>query len=71
MNMREVIGDIENRNNRTLAAIERWLAVDSERMVTLHEAPDANERNVPREWHKPTLVDALAHAAAYCTEEAP
>ena len=82
MNIGQVIGDIENRNNRMLAAIERWLAAEENRrmvisfevdgwLLQLFHAGAARDRVIARDWHKPTLVDALAHAASYCQLEAP
>ncbi len=84
MNLRDVAKDIENQNNRTLAAIERWLAADETRIMTVAFDTSVGGRggwqvrlsvrvdcDSLREWHKPTMVDALAHAASYCQVEAP
>lgn len=86
MNLQQVIADIENRNNRTLAAIERWVAsaVDSgteRKMTVTYEWSEsftaflwvvqlAEDGQSTRTWWKPTLLDALAHAASYCQEQA-
>lgn len=73
MNLQQVIADIENRSNRTLAAIERWVATEGRTLAISFEPGGwvvrLFEADAPvRQWQKPTLMDGLAHAAAYCQQ---
>ncbi len=50
--------------------VDGWLIV----LTTLRTEDGGGIRHTPgvlRDWHKPTMLDALAHAASYCAVEAP
>ena len=75
MDLQTLIADIEGRMRRTFTAIEGWVRKDetfrsvSMRIENGNWVVEFVDLHGSKEWRRPDVLDALGHAATWCTEQ--